>query len=228
MILCQACRMKAAAEAVGLCGDCLRRLPPEAAVPSSHGNSRKAFALPSSPPRDPCGRTCRICDNHCRLGPGERGDCGIRRNEKGRLRTVNPPRTSLAHIYRDPLPTNCSAAWFCEGSKERGLNLAVFMYGCNFDCLFCQNHSHKRLTGGPGSYGRRSRLCRPLPRSAMCLLFRGIAGTPTSLRSSGERTYPQGRKKLQADLLGMEWLRSSRFGQESREYFGNERGDGEI
>lgn len=56
-----------------------------------------------------------------------------------------PKNTALLHIYLDPLPTNCCAAWFCEGSKERGYNLAVFFYGCSFDCLFCQNHSHKRL-----------------------------------------------------------------------------------
>lgn len=48
-------------------------------------------------------------------------------------------------MYYDPLPTNCCAAWFCPGSKERGVNLAFFFYGCNFDCLFCQNSSHKFL-----------------------------------------------------------------------------------
>jgi len=48
-------------------------------------------------------------------------------------------------MYLDPLPTNCCAAWFCQGSKEKGFNLAVFFYGCNFNCLFCQNYSHKNL-----------------------------------------------------------------------------------
>jgi pyruvate formate lyase activating enzyme len=27
-------------------------------------------------------------------------------------------------------------------------NLSVFLYGCNFDCLFCQNPSHKRVDEG--------------------------------------------------------------------------------
>jgi pyruvate formate lyase activating enzyme len=32
---------------------------------------------------------------------------------------------------------------------ERGyLNLSVFFYGCNFDCLYCQNSSHKQLEEG--------------------------------------------------------------------------------
>jgi pyruvate formate lyase activating enzyme len=65
------------------------------------------------------------------------------------MSSLASPGHALAHIYLDPLPTNCCAAWFCEGSKERGYNLAVFFYGCNFDCLFCQNHSHKRLGDAP-------------------------------------------------------------------------------
>jgi pyruvate formate lyase activating enzyme len=60
-----------------------------------------------------------------------------------------PEDEALAHIYLDPLPTNCCAAWFCRGSKELGYNLAVFFYGCSFNCLFCQNHSHKNLDGAP-------------------------------------------------------------------------------
>jgi hypothetical protein len=43
----------------------------------------------------------------------------------------------------DPLPTNCCSAWFCTGSHEPGYNLGVFFYGCSFDCLFCQNWTHR-------------------------------------------------------------------------------------
>lgn len=52
-------------------------------------------------------------------------------------------------MYLDPLPTNCCAAWFCSGSEGKGYNLAVFFYGCSFDCLFCQNSSHKKLDDAP-------------------------------------------------------------------------------
>ncbi len=51
--------------------------------------------------------------------------------------------------YEDLLPTNCCASWFCPGSLalpgETKVNMAVFFYGCNFDCLFCQNESHRHL-----------------------------------------------------------------------------------
>jgi pyruvate formate lyase activating enzyme len=73
----------------------------------------------------------------------------VRENQGGRIRPVAAGRAALAHVYLDPLPTNCCAAWFCQGSKERGCNLAVFFFGCSFDCLFCQNHSHKMLDRAP-------------------------------------------------------------------------------
>ncbi|MFZ2071457.1 MAG: hypothetical protein WAV32_07685 [Halobacteriota archaeon] len=44
------------------------------------------------------------------------------------------------------LPTNCCAAWFCPGSSHYGkVNIAVFFYGCNFNCIFCLNASHKEF-----------------------------------------------------------------------------------
>ena len=67
----------------------------------------------------------------------------------GRLVHAAPAGSALAHMYLDPLPTNCCAAWFCRGSRDSGCNLAVFFYGCNFDCLFCQNATHKHLSGAP-------------------------------------------------------------------------------
>jgi pyruvate formate lyase activating enzyme len=77
---------------------------------------------------------------------GERSYCGLKENVKGKLRSLVPHDHALVHMYRDPLPTNCCAAWFCSGSSQFGKeNIAVFFYACNFDCLFCQNASHKDL-----------------------------------------------------------------------------------
>ncbi len=69
---------------------------------------------------------CNLCSNNC----SEIALCG--KPEYGKLT-----------YYEDPLPTNCCNAWFCKGSKLTGTNLAVFYYGCNFDCLYCQNWTHK-------------------------------------------------------------------------------------
>jgi pyruvate formate lyase activating enzyme len=87
---------------------------------------------------------------------GEVGFCGLRRND-GVLRSLTSRESGLAYAYLDPHVTNCCSAWFCPAGTGAGYpeyacrdgpeigyaNLAVFHYGCNFDCLFCQNSSHK-------------------------------------------------------------------------------------
>ncbi len=139
---CTICGRRPAALTIGACPECLRSFPEKRVSLSTHESSRKNFGLPGAPPRRPGGAVCRVCANECRPGADESGYCGLRRNAAGRMNPVAPPGTALAHIYLDPLPTNCCAAWFCRGSREEGYNLAVFFYGCNFDCLYCQNASH--------------------------------------------------------------------------------------
>ncbi|HDN73605.1 MAG TPA: radical SAM protein [Archaeoglobus sp.] len=73
-------------------------------------------------------KKCKLCSNECE---------GIA--------LCGKPKYGSLEYYEDPLPTNCCNAWFCRGSKLVGTNLAVFYYGCNFDCLFCQNWTHKRV-----------------------------------------------------------------------------------
>ena len=77
------------------------------------------------------------------------------------------------HTYYDPLPTNCCASWFCPGGKERGLSLAVFPFGCTFDCVFCQNWEHKNI--GRGDCIGIEQLVREA-RDASCICYFG--GTP--------------------------------------------------
>lgn len=144
MVNCSRCQKAKAAQIIGLCSSCLKEIFSEAIVTQTH-LSRQKFGLPYSPPQEESGRVCRLCANQCRLKEGQVGFCGLRINRHGRIISVAPPKNFVAYIYYDPLPTNCCAAWFCPGSKERGVNLAVFFYGCNFDCLFCQNSSHRRI-----------------------------------------------------------------------------------
>ncbi len=89
---------------------------------------------------------CRLCSNEC--GFNDSSLCGLRYVEDGKLRIMNSPRNAVLHAYEDALPTNCCNSWFCKGSKLSGTNLAVFYYGCNFDCLFCQNWTHKNVKSG--------------------------------------------------------------------------------
>lgn len=97
------------------------------------------------------------------MGEGEIGFCGLRLNRNGRLISLSTPEKAPVYTYLDPHVTNCCAAWFCPAGTGLGYpdyaikngpeygyyNLAVFFYGCNFSCLFCQNWEHKYINTAP-------------------------------------------------------------------------------
>ena len=149
---------------LGVCVECIREHPEEVKiyVEEAHASSRNLFDLPSKPPKTKTGIHCNICSNNCVIGEGERSYCGLRWNEKGKLVSLSTPKRGLLSYYLDPHVTNCCAAWFCPAGTGVGYpefayrdgpefgyeNLAVFFYGCNFNCLFCQNYSHKMIRSG--------------------------------------------------------------------------------
>jgi pyruvate formate lyase activating enzyme len=160
---CELCgkQSRLVARTLGVCADCIRRRPADSIqfINRAHGKARAVFGLPTRPPRSQGGILCNICSHECRIGDGEGGYCGLRRNVSGRLLTDASTEKAFLHAYLDPQVTNCCAAWFCPAGTgsgfpkyayhdgpERGYyNLALFFYGCNFNCLFCQNISHKEL-----------------------------------------------------------------------------------
>jgi pyruvate formate lyase activating enzyme len=160
---CKVCgKKKTISKSLSVCLDCIRTkeetLP---LIKSAHGNLRRDYKLPAEPPKDPNGIQCNLCSNRCLIGKGERGYCGLRWNN-GSLNTLSDQNKGLLYMYLDPHVTNCCGAWFCPGGTGSGfprfsrtqgpehgyLNLSVFFYGCNFDCMFCQNFSHKELQNG--------------------------------------------------------------------------------
>ncbi|MCD6592406.1 MAG: radical SAM protein [Thaumarchaeota archaeon] len=163
---CKICgrRSKLISESIGVCVDCLRSRPDEALTyaEESHRRSRMRFNLPPQPPKTPGGIRCGLCSADCIIGEGGVGYCGLRRNKGGRLESMVDSEHGLLHYYLDAHVTNCCAAWFCPAGTGAGYpeyaarngpeygyyNLALFFYGCSFDCLFCQNWSHKRLGEG--------------------------------------------------------------------------------
>ena len=129
----------------------------------AHGKAREGYALPPEPPRASDGVKCSLCSNECLMGEGDVGFCGLRWVERGKLKSYVSSNRALLHYYLDPHVTNCCSAWFCPAGTGAGYpkyayrkgpeygyyNLALFFYGCNFDCLFCQNYSHKRFEEAP-------------------------------------------------------------------------------
>jgi pyruvate formate lyase activating enzyme len=152
---------KLVSNALGVCVDCIRDNSNSALNYSikAHSISRSKFDLPIHPPKFSKGIQCRLCSNECRIRQNEKGYCGIRYNKAGQIQNLSGSNHGFLHAYKDSHVTNCCASWFCPAGTGKGYprlakknnpeigysNLAVFLYGCNFDCLFCQNSSHKRI-----------------------------------------------------------------------------------
>lgn len=75
---------------------------------------------------------CRLCPHECRILPGERGSCGVRKNLGGVLFSENYGLVSSLHL--DPIEKKPLYHF------HPGVNiLSLGSIGCNFHCNFCQN-----------------------------------------------------------------------------------------
>jgi len=75
---------------------------------------------------------CRVCSHFCKIAPGQRGICGVRENQDGKLVVLNYGQIIAAHI--DPIEKK-PLYHFLPGSMTYSIAAA----GCNFRCLNCQN-----------------------------------------------------------------------------------------
>lgn len=83
---------------------------------------------------------CQVCMHHCRLEPGQRGICGARKNEDGKIICDNYGRVTSVNL--DPIEKK-PLRMFHPGS----LVLSVGSFGCNLRCSFCQNHEISMADG---------------------------------------------------------------------------------
>lgn len=177
MIQCHQCSQYPAADIIGICVNCLRKTSSTESFIDVHSQIRDKYGLPQFPPHCRTGINCSLCANRCQLSEGHTGYCGLHKNKEGRLVHQYLKNAAMAYMYLDLLPTNCCAAWFCKGSKESGYNLAVFLYGCNFNCLFCQNASHKNLFEAP--YITQDKMVQAaLDDKVRCICFFGGSPEP--------------------------------------------------
>jgi len=145
---CKICGEGKAAEILGVCIDCIRKNQAKALFFSkkAHEKVRIKYGLSTKPPNNKTGVSCKLCSNECKPGEEQISYCGLKENNHGRLKSRVSSKQALMHYYIDTLPTNCCASWFCPGKFHPGkVNIATFFYGCNFDCLFCQNPTHKEF-----------------------------------------------------------------------------------
>ncbi|MEM0241322.1 MAG: radical SAM protein [Candidatus Nezhaarchaeales archaeon] len=164
---CKLCgkKSKLISKVLEVCASCIKTRFDEALsfIERAHEEARLRYGLPPKPPKRTSGLKCTICSNECSMGEGDVGFCGLRMNVNGKLISKTTANEALMYGYYDPHVTNCCAAWFCPAGTGSGYpmyatrpgpeigyaNYAVFFYGCNFDCLFCQNASHKLLLEAP-------------------------------------------------------------------------------
>jgi pyruvate formate lyase activating enzyme len=208
-------------EAIAACGDCLREgsARAEALGGRTHARSRERFGLPASRPEGDGGAACELCANACRPAEGELGFCGLRRTEAGKVRPlVGTPREAVLDWYYDPLPTNCCADWVCPGGSDRGYpryshaqgpergykNLAVFYYGCSFDCLFCQNWQW-RFGLLAGRRLSAFDLARAVDASTSCICYFGGDPTPQLAHAIRTSRLAVGRARREGRILRICW-----------------------
>jgi pyruvate formate lyase activating enzyme len=89
---------------------------------------------------------CTLCPHHCSLTPGRTGLCGVRENVGGKLVALTYCIFSSLHV--DPIEKK-PLYHFYPGSQV----LSLGSFGCNLNCLFCQNHEiaqcpPERMAGG--------------------------------------------------------------------------------
>lgn len=171
--------------------------------------------LPTKPPCNPEGVECDLCFIGCRLGPRQRGYCGIRTGGKASLENDGRSRAQVSFYY-DPLPTNCVADWVCPGGTGAGFpqysndsgpevgyyNLAVFFEACNFNCLYCQNWSFKKKQLAP-RWSKVETLEEAVKPDTSCICFFG--GDPGPQLPFALRLAESVRKKNPEKILRICW-----------------------
>lgn len=219
-LICAVCgnEFRRLGRSIHVCPECIRDRPQDCAawIERIHALSREGYQLPLHPPRSPLGDACSLCVHQCRMNPGEKGYCGVRDGSAESL-LVDGHASGYLSYYYDPLPTNCVADWVCAGgtgagyptfAHDRGpeagfLNLAVFFEACNFNCLFCQNWTHKEA-----HLRRRQRtsvrsLVQAVNAQTSCICFFG--GDPVPQLPYALRVAEQARKSRRGEILRICW-----------------------
>ncbi|MFX1502461.1 MAG: radical SAM protein [Promethearchaeota archaeon] len=127
-----------------------------------HKQVRQLVELPEKPPKAEKPNVklkCNLCINECSLSENDVSYCGLRNIQLKNSGKLPYPSKSRGYIhgYIDPNPTNCCNSWFCPAGTSAGYpeysnfdgpefgtySYAAFLYGCSYNCLSCQNFSHK-------------------------------------------------------------------------------------
>ncbi|MBC7189306.1 radical SAM protein, partial [Candidatus Aerophobetes bacterium] len=204
---------------LGVCRDCIIENFENVKniIYRAHQSSREEFDLPPHFPRTKKAEAvvCNLCAIKCELSQGEKSFCGLRENKNGKLKGASMLEGYLAWYY-DNLPTNCVADWVCPGGTGEGYphfshtkgpeygykNLAVFYYGCSFNCLFCQNW-HWRENIKKIKPISPAELLEAIDTHTSCICFFG--GDPSSQITHSLKVAELAREKFKGKILRICW-----------------------
>jgi pyruvate formate lyase activating enzyme len=216
---CQACGREGAvlSQTLPVCVDCLRTGGEEIQpfIEEAHRRARRSFQLADRPPRGELGLHCQVCFNRCQIPEGGWGYCGLRTCKEGMLQGVSVREGNVSWYY-DWLPTNCVADWVCPGGTGAGYpsyahrsgpefgfkNLAVFYHGCSFDCLFCQNWTHRERVWDKKRVSPEE-LAQAVDAQTSCICYFG--GDPTPQLPHSIEASKKALKRASGRILRICW-----------------------
>ena len=191
---CRTCgkEVELLSQTLPVCLDCLRseKETIKRFIEKAHHQSRRPLRWVNTPPKNGSGIPCQICVNQCQIPEGGWGYCGLRTQQNGVFQGVSKGEGNVIWYY-DGLPINCVADWICPGGTGAGYpqfaytngpeygfkNLAVFYHGCSFDCLFCQNWTH-RERGWDKKRVHPEELVQAVDDHTSCICYFGGDPTP--------------------------------------------------
>ncbi len=207
-------------DTIGFCGDCIRHhfdaVWPQ--IKRVHDRSRRAYGLPTDPPRSEKGIPCSFCVHGCMIPERGAGFCGLRMVEGGKIRGGRPHEGNLYYYY-DPLPTNCVADFVCpagtgcgypgyavsDGPEYGYRNLAVFYHACSFNCLYCQNYHFKEQTRTAAHRIPAKELAAAADEKTTCICYFGGDPTPQILHAIKASRLALERARGEGRILRICW-----------------------
>jgi pyruvate formate lyase activating enzyme len=79
-----------------LCAECIRDANSKCLTELKKIHAAEKFGLLGLAPSASEGAQCRLCQNSCQVPIGERGYCGVRRNENGHLKGGTPKEAAVS------------------------------------------------------------------------------------------------------------------------------------
>ena len=128
-------------------------------------------------------QNCRLCGKKAAQAIGFCPSCLKALSDNNKILQLHEPVRRRYNLPLKPPQSkeglSCSlCANNCQMAPgEKGYNLAVFFYGCSFNCLFCQNSSHKIVARAP-RITEQELIDAALAEEVRCVCFFGGSPEP--------------------------------------------------